>query len=276
MATKRQLIERWKMEPWKRILGDITSKVAKWGDLRAEICQRAFDQTGLYLIPPEDEPPFDTTKEIFERFANVPYLEEVSSGRDLRGCPIVTGGFRWDYRDTDFSFVQIGGGFENSLLDNAIFDGSKGEFEFDGDYTNVSFRKVHFHATTFKGAFFSGTFRCCDFSRATIKKAFFLSAGDNVHTKIRKTDLRGCCFANAILTYADFRGCDLRECDFRNANLSGATVSGAILDKTTDFRGANLAGLFCGDSTQATPHEEFFYPALDWRIANFDGSTIHD
>jgi uncharacterized protein YjbI with pentapeptide repeats len=268
MASKKQLIERWKMEPWKGILKNIFDKVVKWADIRGRISQRAYEQTGLYLIPPEQEPPFDTIKEIFEPLSGLPYHDEVLSNRDLRGSPFECGGFGWDLRETDFSYLtpEQGHDFHHSLLDNAKFDGSKGEFAFHGKYTRVSFRKVHFHATTLKGTFFSGSFRSCDFSHAIIKKAYFHD----------KAELRDCSFAEANLTWANFMGCDLRGCDFRGANLSNAIISGAVLDKNTDFRGANLTGLRCEKTKVVNRVEEIDYPAVDWRIANFDGSTIHD
>lgn len=269
MATKKQLIDRWEMEPWKSIVEDIQKKLVRWWEIRNDLCRKAHEKTGLYKIPPKQEPPFNTVKEIFEPLAGLPFREEVPSGRDLRSCPFPGGGFGWDYYETDFSNLTTGGHFQDSLLHRTKFDGSKAlHFEFHGTYSEISFRKVHFLATNKgPGAFFSGIFRSCDFSGAKMKKAWFLE----------KSDLRDCSFANAILTYANFRGCDLRGCNFRCANLSGAAISGAKLDKTTDFRGTNLAGLQFEKATACFyPDQEVVFPAVDWRIANFDGSTIHD
>jgi uncharacterized protein YjbI with pentapeptide repeats len=87
-------------------------------------------------------------------------------------------------------------------------------------------------------------------------------------------NLRGSSFAGANLTWANLAQCDLRGCDFRGAMVSNAAIQEAIIDKTTDFRGANLLGLSWQDRFDVSG--KLFKRGSDWRLGTYDSTTMHD
>src|SRR5262249_10878280 len=116
----------------------------------------------------------------------------------------------------------------------------------------------------FRGGFCGEHCVECDFTKAKMKKALFLG----------NANLQGSLFVEADLSWANLTGCDLRGCDFRGANLANAAVQESIIDKTTDFRGANLFGLSWRDRHDNSG--KLFKRGSDWRQGKHDSTTTHD
>jgi len=222
---------------------------------------KAHEETGLYAIPKEWLPPFDT-KTIFELVKELPYRDEIANGRDLRGIPWIGGHNEWDFSHTDFSFLYADGEFRftECSLDGAIFDGGQVHF----DFLRCTLRKVRFRKVHFRRGFWAGDCFDCDFTKAKLKKAHFFE----------RSDLRGSSFVDGDLSWASMAGCDLRGCDFRGATLAGAAIQESVIDKTTDFRGANLVGLSWTDLRDNFGN--LFKHGSDWRQGTYDSTTIHD
>lgn len=266
MATKKQLLNRWLEEPGRSIAARIRSILIGYADALRPLERKAHEMTGLFIVPKEWLPTFDTS-EIFNLLADLPFRNEVDNGRDLRGLASIGGSPEWDLTNTDFSYLPKteGHSFEACHLDGAIFDGSDGDFNFlRCPLRKVRFRKVHFRPTHHRGGFCGGACIDCDFTNAKMKKATFLG----------NASLQGSSFVEADLTWANLTGCDLRGCDFRGANLANAAIQETNIDKTTDFRGANLLGLSWQDR-----HDDYgrlFKRGSDWRQAKCDSTTRHD
>jgi uncharacterized protein YjbI with pentapeptide repeats len=266
VATKKQLLHRWLEEPGRTIASQIRQILVDTAETLRVVADRAHEATGLYIIPKEWLPPFDT-KAIFDLLNGLPHRSEIANGRDLRGIPSIGGRNEWDLIETDFSFLP---GIEEHTftechLDGAVFDGSQGDFNFlRCPLRKVRFRKVHFRPARHTGGFCGGDCIECDFSNARMKKAHFME----------HSDLRGTSFVGADLRWALMARCDLRGCGFRGAMLSGASIQESIIDKTTDFRGANLVGLSWQDRRDNAGN--LFRRGSDWRQGTYDSSTIHD
>jgi uncharacterized protein YjbI with pentapeptide repeats len=266
VATKKQLLNRWLEEPGRSIAARIRSILIDHAELLRPLEWKAHEVTGLYIIPREWLPPFDT-KVIFDLLAGLPFRDEVANGRDLRGLVSIGGSPEWDLTNTDFSYLPKSDGhsFVECHLDGAVFDGSDGDFNFlRCPLRKVRFRRVHFRPTRHRGGFCGGDCLDCDFANAKMKKATFL--GD--------ANLQGSSFVEADLTWANLAGCDLRGCDFRGAKLANAAIQESIIDITTDFRGANLVGLSWQDRHDNSG--KLFKRATDWRRGKHDSSTAHD
>jgi uncharacterized protein YjbI with pentapeptide repeats len=102
----------------------------------------------------------------------------------------------------------------------------------------------------------------CDFTGADLRSA-----------DLAESDLRGSIFRDANLEAADLQKCDLRGCDLRGAKLDRVLFNNAVVDATTDLRGASLLGLYNeeirGNAGQLVA------PFTDWRGATWDETTRH-
>jgi hypothetical protein len=180
VATKKQLLNRWLIEPGRSIAARIRSILIDYAEALRPLEMKAREMTGLYIIPKEWLPPFDT-KVIFDLLAELPYRDEIANGRDLRGTPSIGGNQEWDLTNTDFSYLPKteGHSFSECRLDGAIFDESDGDFEFlRCPLRRVRFRKVHFRPTRYRGGFCGCHCIECDFTNAKMKKATFLGNAD--------------------------------------------------------------------------------------------------
>jgi hypothetical protein len=266
VATKKQLLNRWLEEPGRSIATRICSILIDYAEALRPLEWTAHETTGLYIIPREWLPPFDT-KVIFDLLAQLPYRDEVANGRDLRGLASIGGSPEWDLTNTDFSYLPgtDGHSFVECHLEGAVFDGSDGDFTFlRCPLRRVRFRKVHFRPARFRGGFCAGDCVECDFANAKMKKATFLG----------NANLQGSSFVEADLTWANLTGCDLRGCDFRGANLANAAIQESLIDSTTDFRGANLVGLSWRDLHDNSGR--LFKHGSNWRRGRSDSTTSHD
>jgi uncharacterized protein YjbI with pentapeptide repeats len=274
MATKKQLVNRWLVEPGLSMAARIGQFLLRHADVMGRLEREAFAETGLYLIPSHRRPVFDT-KQIFDMIEGLPFRDEIPNGRDLRGIPSIGGREGGDFQRTDFSHLPgtAGYGFIECNLDGAVFDDSKGEFDFRNcSLCGTQFRKVHFvHRVWFYGSRIQ-----CDFTGAKLKQASFSGpTNGSLNPRDRKgIDLRASSFTGAGLKNADLVRCDLRHCRFRDADLTGASIQEAIIDNTTDFRGANLSKLWWQE--RRDNYGKLFLQASDWRQGIYDSTTIHD
>ena len=262
MAPKKALVQRWREEPSRSITAQIDKMLCDYAEAIRQLTSKAVQENDSFSIPKEWLPPF-STQWIFDLLTDLPFRDEVPNGRDLRGIPSICGNDDWDFEDTDFSFLtEDFVRFRESKLDGAVFDGAKARFEFfRGTLRDVRFRKVRFLEGTFFGL--DGV-NSCDFSAARLREVHFSEGAD----------LRGSSFAGADLTWAILSKCDLRECDFRGATLCNAYIQEAIIDKTTDFRGANLRELHWQDRRDKAGN--LFKRASDWRQGTYDSTTLQD
>src|ERR1017187_5575709 len=116
MAPKKHLFHGWRGEPGRSIAAQIGQILLENAEVMRILGQKAFDATGLYKIPIDWLPRFDT-KAIFDLLHELPYRDEVPNGRDLRGIPSIGGSEGWDFSETDFSYLlgEEGYSFECNL-----------------------------------------------------------------------------------------------------------------------------------------------------------------
>lgn len=84
VATKKQLLNRWLEEPGHSIAARIRSILIDYAELLGPLQWKAHEQTGLYLIPKEWLPPFDT-KEIFDLLEGLPRRSSQRAGPPRSG-----------------------------------------------------------------------------------------------------------------------------------------------------------------------------------------------
>lgn len=181
----------------------------------------------LGLIQPDHG---HSAEDIFQLLNGLPFRDEVANGRDLRGLNIAASDL--DLSNTDFSFGQLGA-FYSCKLKGSCFDYTKAErATLHSDLTSCSFIGAIFRSCYFNDSIATN----CNFSKARLRDCSF-----------QKTDLRGSCFRDADCLGAQFAGANLLGCDFRGANLEEAVFCDVVLDKSTDFRGANLSNVNTSD-----------------------------
>jgi len=210
MATKKQLIERWSIEPGKTIQDRIL----------------AFTRA---LEPGHGQ----SSATLFAMLDCLPYCDEVASGRDFRGSDFV-GGRELSLADSDFSYSPDVGAMYNCDLSRAKFDSARGE---RNSFRGSVLRDVTFTKAKFLGTYFDG----CDLRNASFDEASLRSCS------FKDADLRGASFKGACLNKATFWGANLIGCDFRGADMQEAVLDGTIVDSTTDFRGADLINAYTAD-----------------------------
>lgn len=169
-------------------------------------------------------------EEVFRLLCGLPYTDEVANGRDLRGLDIAASDL--DLSHSDFSYGQVGS-FFSCNLEGACFNACKAERATFGS----NLMSCSFVGATLRACYFNDSVATeCDFSRARLRDCSF-----------QKTDLRGSIFRDADCRGAQFAGANLLVCDFRGANLEEAVFCDVVLDKSTDFRGANLSNVYTSD-----------------------------
>ena len=207
MSTQRQLIDRWQTPLGKAI----QDRIYSLGMIRAGHGLSADD--------------------LFQLLNELPYREEVENGRDLRGLGM--GASDLDLSGTNFAYGKPMSSFFHCKLMNCVFDGCWGErASFHDDLSSCSFVRAKLRSCYFDDSIATN----CDFSNYRLRGCSF-----------QKTDLRGSRFGNADCRGCSFSGANLLGCDFRGANLVQAVFCDVILDKSTDFRGANLSRIINTD-----------------------------
>ncbi|MCC7084264.1 MAG: pentapeptide repeat-containing protein [Pirellulales bacterium] len=201
MATKRELRERWNVEPGRTIRERI---------LDFERPLRAGHGR--------------SSEEIFKLLEGLPYRDEVPYGRDLRGADFL-GSREMDFSDTDFSYSTRVGSFYDCNLERARFDESGEAISLGNVLNGASFRKAKLRSCFMR----ESQARNCCFDDANV-----------YHMDFKGTDLSGSSFRNANCKGVSFSRSILLNCDFRGANLEEAVFAETVIDKTTDFRGASL------------------------------------
>jgi uncharacterized protein YjbI with pentapeptide repeats len=193
---------------------------------------------------------------IFALLNGLPFREEVSSARNLRGRDFGHG-WRSDFSDTDFSLSKSVGPFFHSNLRGARFDqcvseyGSFGKILDGASFRNAKLRSCFIHDSQARNCCFDGADLC--------------------NTSFGGTNLSGSSFRNARCKRAGFYRADLTGCDFRGANLEESSFREALIDKTTDFRGASLINARHDDSYNNAG--ELIARGVDLRQATYDEST---
>jgi uncharacterized protein YjbI with pentapeptide repeats len=184
----------------------------------------------IYSLPLlKGDRPLDS--EVIYRCLNgLPFREQVPNGRDFRGLNF--GGRELTLSDCDFSFCSIVY-FYCCILDGSVFKHCKAErATFATSLLNCDFSHAKLRACYFNDS----AIRNCNFSHARVKDSSFKNA-----------DLRGTSFTNADCRGAQFVNANIVECNFSGANLEGAVFADTVLDKSTNFRGANIANIYNSD-----------------------------
>lgn len=235
MASKRELVERWKQEPGKTILERINEFFF-----------------GLQM-PKHGR----SSAEAFAMLDGLPFRDEVPNGRDLRGASLNGGVHELDFHECDFSYAELGMNLVNCDLGRARFDEvSGGGNVILKTLTGASFRKAKLRGCFFQNA----DVRDCNFDGAVLVGASFEGA-----------DLRGSSFRQATCKRTKFLGANLLGADFEKAVLDEAVFQEVRLDKTTNLRGASLVGLFHQDLKNRAG--TVIARGVDPRLASYDDTT---
>jgi uncharacterized protein YjbI with pentapeptide repeats len=237
MATKKQLIDRWKTEPWNRV----NQQIENW------IIEQASKEWCNSNI-----------KEIFLLLEGLPYRDELENGKDLRGSAF-SGAMKIDLRKIDFSYCPNIYGFDNCNLTNSRLDYISGNVErLQGQFKNVSFIGSKLSKTWMSHSKFIN----CDFSKANLNNA-----------KMHQSVFRSCNFQGAKLNNADLQNSDIRGCNFNEADLSYVMFRGIKLNKTTNLIGANLSNII--DEDQFDFNGKIVIRGTNYREATFNKTTIY-
>jgi len=237
MATTKQLKDRWLTESGKKI----RDRVDKY-----------FEELHQAHRP-------GTSSDLERIVSELPYLDEVPLGRDLRGICLGGVAHYFDFTGWDFSFSQTSLFFSGCILDNAVLD----RVDYHGylneaKMTGASFRGANLSRINAESMYA----RNCCFDGATLRG-----------TNFQKSDLTGSSFVKAKLQNATFGSATILGCNFRDAKLDGAVIAQAIIDKSTDFRGASLINLWYQEHRNQLG--ELMWPENDWRQATYDEITVY-
>jgi len=197
-----------------------------------------------------------TSDELFAMLKRLSFVEELPSGRDLRGATLSGGVHELDFRACDFSYARIQMNFVNCDFTGARFDEATVKGIILKTLDGASFRKAKLQGCFFQKA----SARQCCFDQATLMASSFEAA-----------DLSGTSFREADCKRAKFLGANLTGCDFRNANLQGAVLQEVQLDASTDLRGASLVNAFLNELKDRAGNP--VARATNWQDAKWDAST---
>ena len=234
MATRKQLLDRWKTAPGAAI----QDRIKQWVSAQAARQWTRPDAAELYAL-----------------LAGLPYRDEVASGRDLRGSAFA-GARNLDLARADLSYCSQLGSLDGCDLTRSVCDAVKLAFSVKGTFVETSFKGARMVGTYGSGS----TFTRCDFTGANLK---------NIHWA--GSDFRGSVFVDANLEGADLQRADLRGCDLRRAKLDFAMFRQLTLDATTDLRGASLVGLVHDDHRDNAGN--LVLRGTDWKAARWDETT---
>lgn len=235
-TTKRKLQQRWKEAPGSEIL-------VKLNDF--------FTQT---VAAPAARRSADHILELLQR---VPLREEVPGGRDLRGA-VLAAAADLDLSHFDLSHATVVNLIRCDLRD-ARFDGSS------GDASN--FGGSNLDGTTFRKAKLP-RFRA---SQAQLRNSNFEGA-ELSGSSFQGCVLTGTSFKNAKCKRVNFSKADLRGCDFGGALLDEASFVEAMIDRTTNFRGASLLNATAIPARDRVPGAPLSAEDF-WRAGTWDDST---
>lgn len=179
-------------------------------------------------------------EELFQLLSSLPNRHEVDNGRDFRGLNMAA--CEIDLSFCNFAHGQISS-FYSCNLEGSIFDCCVAErATFHCNMTSCSFLRTKLQSCYFDDSTVVG----CDFSHAHLRGCSFQNA-----------NLRGSQFLFADCRQVTFAGADLTGCNFSGANLEEAVFCDVVLDKSTDFRGANISNVIttdwldsCGNATR--------------------------
>jgi uncharacterized protein YjbI with pentapeptide repeats len=230
MSTIRQLRERW-----------LSGRGAK---IHREIQDFLEDESRI--LP-----------DIDALLAELPFRDEISNGRDLRGIHLNGAALGADLQEFNFSYARLEINFFDCDLRTSNFQRVVGLSHASGVLTGSDFRRARLPGCSFE----SSILRDCYFDGAILRGAH-----------LEATDLTGSSFRGAQCLRANFVGSTLHGCDFREAVLDQSAFMAVRLDASTDLRGASLVDLFCEE--QRDIHDNLVHAATDWRVATWDETTI--
>jgi uncharacterized protein YjbI with pentapeptide repeats len=230
----RHVVERWKAEPGKRII----QQVSRFLENCSSFGHRHVSQEVLTILE------------------GLPYRDEVSNGRDLRGIDLAIV-CQMDFNEFDFSFARLTNFVKCSFVNTK--------------FTHADLHGVH--PTCIDGASFcsaklrqcsieSISARACNFESADLFRGSFVGA-DLGDSSFHSAKCKGACFVRA----------NLRGCDFRKADLTDAIIGETLLDKSTDFRGACLINIQGQDRIDRAGN--VLFKGTDWRQGTWDAATLY-
>jgi uncharacterized protein YjbI with pentapeptide repeats len=206
MATKRELVERWR-EPGGR-----------------ERAERLFDAM-------ERQAP---SGELAEILSGLPHAEEVAPSMDMRGLE-----FRYvmtlsglDLSGARLDRAKLIGNIRDCLLVGAVLDDFNGRNArmTGNDFTRASFKRARLNGCWFDGS----VLREADLTRAQLEQA-----------SLRGCNCTGARFVEARVRFTTLidtvlAGADLSGADFTESSLTGARFDGGIRVEGARFAGARL------------------------------------
>jgi uncharacterized protein YjbI with pentapeptide repeats len=171
-----------------------------------------------------------TADDVFRALDGLPFRDEIDNGRDFRGVNFAARDL--ELSNCNFTYAQIAH-FYFCILAGSIFDQCTAErATFHSDLTACSFARSKLRSCYFNDSLAPN----CNFSNARMRGCNF-----------QRTDLRGSTFRDTDCRGASFAGVNIIDCSFNGADLQGAVFCDVVLDKSTDFRGANITGIFTHD-----------------------------
>lgn len=204
-ASKRQLKERWHVEPSSAILKQLQESLFTDVNRSITIC----DIAGL--------------------LSDLPFREEVGGSRDFRGIALQGGVTSLDLSGCDFSYATLAFNFINCNLSATNFEEATLNGIISNQATKANFRKAKMRGCSLVEL---DAQHCC-FDEANLVNASF-----------ERAYLQGSTFRNANCRGANFISANLLDCDFQGANLNECPFQAVTLGKSTNLRGASLVNLF--------------------------------
>lgn len=234
MATKQQLQQRWSMEPGLTIL------------------RRLYDLFSKMILPHHGL----TQDSILSIIQELPFKEEVSGGRDLRGIPLEGGVREFDFKGFDFSYGRLSFNFVMCNLAEASFVSANLKGNISNVLYKTNFKQAHLNGCYFRGA--DARYAC--FDSAQLRGASF--EGSN---------LEHASFQRANCLRANFCGAQLGHTSFYMSKLDEAIFRAVQFDRTIDLRGASLINVHNDDQIDVSG--KLIASGSDWRLARCDDNT---
>lgn len=213
--------------------------------------------TAIRELSTTTDHPDSIQKQLFILLQELPYCQEIPTGKDLRGVPLTWRNSGVDFHGYDFSYSDLAFYADHCNLQYARFD-----YATVSNFAQNNLSHAHFFRADMR--------RCslrevvahfCNFERARLTLAN-LKGGDFRHSS----------FVSALCNSAMFVGARLEHCNFQHAKLEHAVLIGSHFDQTTDFRGASLKGAWVEEHRDI--YGNLVAAGVDWRTALHDETTI--
>jgi uncharacterized protein YjbI with pentapeptide repeats len=235
MATKKQLVERWR-EPANR--------------QRAERLSEAMERAA-------------SRQELAAVLDGLPYADEVAPSLDLRGLEFRFGATLsgLDLAGAQLSGAKLMGNIRDCSLAGAVLDDFNARnATMNGDFTRASFKRAYLNGCWFDGS----VLREADFTRARLEQA-----------SLRGCDCTGARLVDARVRFTTLIDTVLRGADLSGADLTESSLTGARFDEHTRFQGARVAGARLDDDLASVVAGQAAPPGPEVRgfaLAHFDAT----